>query len=273
MNDAPWSRAGSSNAFLAGRVALVAGAGAGIGRATALALAGAGADIVLAARRPGPLCELADEVHDTTGGRTVAIPADIGDPDSVRSMMDTGVAELGRLDIVVNVATYNPGGILEDLSREDFRKAFDINVLGVLEVSRAALPHLRRSGGGSIVQISSEAPRLKPAGLGAYAATKAAMETTSAVLAREVGPDGIRVNVVAAGTTDNAKLSGWIDELARERGTTPAAVRQEMAEDTALRRITLPEDIAATVLFLASPAARGITGTVTRVSSGLLLEP
>lgn len=273
MNDQPTMSVGSSDAVLTGRVALVAGAGAGIGRATALALAGAGADIVLAARRSGPLCELADEVHGTTGRRTVAIPADIGDPDSVRAMVDAGVAELGRLDVVVNVATYNPGGVLQDLSRDEFRRAFDINVLGVLEVSRAAVPHLRRSGGGSIVQISSEAPRLKPAGLGAYAATKAAMETVSAVLAREVGPDGIRVNVVAAGTTDNAKLSAWIDELARERGTTAAAVRREMAEDTALRRITLPEDIAATVLFLASPAARGITGTVTRVSSGLLLEP
>ncbi|MGW0664161.1 SDR family NAD(P)-dependent oxidoreductase [Streptodolium elevatio] len=258
---------------LAGRVAIIAGAGAGIGRATALALAEAGADVVLAARRPGPLRELADEVRKSTGRRALAIPTDIADPDAVRALVDGAVAELGRLDVVVNVATYNPGGLLENLERDEFRRAFDINVLGVLEVSRAALPHLRRSGGGSIVQISSEAPRMKLAGLAAYASTKAAMETASAILAREVGGDGIRVNVVAPGTTENAKLSAWIEELARERNTTPAAVRHEMVEDTALRRITLPEDIAATVLFLASPAARGITGTVTHVNSGLILEP
>jgi NAD(P)-dependent dehydrogenase (short-subunit alcohol dehydrogenase family) len=258
---------------LADRVALVAGAGAGIGRASALALAGAGADIVLAARRPEPLRELADEVQRLTGRRAVAVPTDIADPDAVHALTDRAVAELGRLDVVVNVATYNPGGMLEHLPRDDFRRAFDINVLGVLEVSRAALPHLRRSGGGAIVQISSEAPRMKLAGLAAYAATKAAMETASAILAREVGGEGIRVNVVAPGTTENAKLTAWIHELARERNTTPDAVRQTMVEDTALRRITLPEDIAAAVLFLASPAAQGITGTVTHVGSGLVLEP
>lgn len=258
---------------LDGRIAVVAGVGPGIGRATALALAGAGADLVLAARRPEPLRALAYEIAQATGQHALAVPTDIADPDAVHAMVNAGAAELGRLDVVVNVATYCPRGTVEHLAREEFRRAFDVNVLGVLEVSRAALPYLRKSDGGSIVQISSEAPRLKATELAAYSATKAAMEIASATMAREVGGDGVRVNVVSAGSTDNAKLAAWIDTLAQEQGRTPEAVRQEMADAAALRRITTAEDVAAAVLFLASPAARGITGTVTRVTSGLLLEP
>jgi NAD(P)-dependent dehydrogenase (short-subunit alcohol dehydrogenase family) len=198
---------------------------------------------------------------------------DIADPAACHRLAEAAADLLGRLDIVVNVATYNPPGTIEELDRDEFRRAFDVNVLGVLEVSRAALPHLRRSGGGSIVQISSAAPRMKLPGLGAYASTKAAMEIASATMAREVGPDGVRVNVVVAGYTDNAKLAAWIDDLARERNTTPDAVREDMASSSALRRITRPEDIAETVLFLAGPGAAGITGTVTQVTSGVLLEP
>ncbi|MCF2531137.1 SDR family NAD(P)-dependent oxidoreductase [Yinghuangia soli] len=258
---------------LDGRVAVVAGVGPGIGRATAAALAEAGADLVLAARRPEPLRALAHEIAETTGRYVLAVPTDIAAPDAVHAMIDAGVAELGRLDIVVNVATYCPRGVVEHLAREEFRRAFEVNVLGVLEVSRAALPHLRKSDCGSIVQISSEAPRLKAPELAAYSATKAAMEIASATMAREVGPDGVRVNVVSAGSTDNEKLAAWIETLAQEQGRSAEAVRREMAEDAALRRITTAEDVAATVLFLSSPAARGITGTVTRVTSGLLLEP
>lgn len=258
---------------LDGRVAVIAGAGDGIGRATALALGRAGADLVLAARRPEPLEQLAADVTAETGRQVVAMPTDIADPAACHLLTEAAADLLGRLDIVVNVATYNPPGTIEDLDRDEFRRAFDVNVLGVLEVSRAALPHMRRSGGGSIVQISSAAPQLKLPGLGAYAATKSAMEIASATLAREVGPEGIRVNVVTPGYTDNAKLAAHIDKLARQRGTAPDTVRQEIAASAALRRITRPEDIAETVLFLAGPGAAGITGTVTPVTSGMILEP
>lgn len=258
---------------LDGKVAVIAGAGEGIGRSTALALARAGADIVVAARRPEPLEKLAAEVGAATGREVVAMPTDIADPEACHTLAAAASDLLGRLDIVVNVATFNPPGTIEEIDRDAFRRAFDINVLGVLEVSRAALPYMRRVGGGSIVQISSAAPRMKLPGLGAYAATKAAMEIASATMAREVGRDGIRVNVVVAGYTDNAKLTAHIEEIAARKGGTPEAVRADMASSAALRRITQPGDIAETVLFLAGPGAAGITGTVTQVTSGILLEP
>ncbi|MGW1988572.1 SDR family NAD(P)-dependent oxidoreductase [Embleya sp. NPDC001921] len=251
------------------RVAIVAGAGDGIGRACALALARGGADLALAARRPEPLARLAEEIGGLTGRRVLAIPTDLADQAECRALVDTAARELGRVDVVVNVATYNPSGRLEDLDPAEFRRAFEINVLGVLAVSRAALPYMRAVGGGSIVQISSEAPRAKPANLGAYAATKAAMEVASGVLAKEVGPDGVRVNVVVAGYTENAKLAAYIADIAARRQVPEAEVRAEMTKSSALRRITLPEDIAEAVAFLSSPGARAITGTVTPVTSGV----
>lgn len=258
---------------LDGRVAVVAGAGEGIGLATALALAGEGADLVLGARRAEPLRELADRVAARTGRKVLAVPTDIADRDACHALVGAAADGLGRVDAVVNVATYNPSGRVEDLDRDEYRKAFDVNVLGVLEVSRAALPHMRAVGGGSIVQISTEAPRMKLPYMAAYASTKMAMEIASATMAREVGRDNIRVNVVVAGYTDNAKLAKYLEEVAERRGLTAEEVRTEFASSAALRRITQPEDIAEAVLFLASPRSRGMTGTVTHVTSGVVLEP
>ncbi|WP_406288548.1 SDR family NAD(P)-dependent oxidoreductase [Embleya sp. NBC_00896] len=252
-----------------GRVAIVAGAGDGIGRACAIALARSGADVVVAARRPEPLRRLAADIADLTGRRVLDVPTDLADQDACRALVDTAAKELGRVDVVVNVATYNPAGRLEDLDPAEFRRAFEINVLGVLAVSRAALPYMRAVGGGSIVQISSEAPRAKLVNLGAYAATKGAMEVASGVLAKEVGPDGVRVNVVVAGYTDNAKLAAYMADIADRRGVPVTTVRDEMTKSSALRRLTRPEDIADVVAFLASAQARAITGTITPVTSGV----
>lgn len=258
---------------LEGRVAVVAGAGEGIGLATAVALAGEGMDLVLGARREGPLRELADRVTERTGRKVLAVPTDIADRDQCHALVAAAADRLGRVDAVVNVATYNPSGRVEELDRDEFRRAFDVNVLGVLEVSRAALPYMRAVGGGAIVQISTEAPRLKLPYMAAYSSTKMAMEIASATLAREVGKDNVRVNVVVAGYTDNAKLAAYLEDVARRRGTTAEAVREEFAASAALRRITQPEDIAEAVLFLVSPRSRAITGTVTHVTSGVVLEP
>lgn len=258
---------------LEGRVAVLAGAGEGIGLASALALAEEGADLVLGARRPEPLRALAERVADRTGRKVLAVPTDIADREACHALVAAAADGLGRVDVVVNIATYNPSARVEDLDRDEFRRAFDVNVLGVLEVSRAALPHMRAVGGGSIVQISSEAPRMKLPHLAAYASTKMAMEIASATMAREVGRDGIRVNVVVAGYTDNAKLADYLEDVARRRGSTAEEVREEFAGSAALRRITQPEDIAEAVRFLASPRSRAMTGTVTHVTSGVVLEP
>ena len=253
---------------LAGAVALVSGAGDGIGRACALAFAADGARVVLGARDATRLGHLADEVR-RSGGDAVAVPTDITDADQVQRLVDSAVNAFGRLDAVVNVAAHAaPPTFIESFAPEDYRRSFEVNVLGTLEVSRRALPHLRAAGGGSIVQISALSAHTRLAGLADYTATKAALETASITLAREVGRDGIRVNVVVPGYTTGAGLDGHLEALAARRGVTRDDIERELVRSSALRRFVDPADIAEAVLYLASGRSRAITGQLLHVNAG-----
>lgn len=250
------------------RVALVSGVGDGIGRACALALAADGADLVLGARDGSRLERIAHEVR-ALGRRAVVVPADVSDPDAVARLVAAGPDALGRLDVVVNVAaragTNRP---VEHLDAEDVRRSFEVNVLGTLEVSRRAVPHLRDAGGGSIVQISALSAHTRLPGLADYTSTKAAMVTASLTLAREVGRDGIRVNVVVPGYTTGEGLDRYLDSVAERRGTSRAEVEREILRSSALRRFPEPGDIAEAVAWFASGRSRAVTGQVLHVNAG-----
>jgi 3-oxoacyl-[acyl-carrier protein] reductase len=257
---------------LEGKVAVVAGAGPGIGRACALAFARSGAEVVVAARRPEALSALADEVAATTGRRTLAAPTDVGDLAQCRQLIETTVAEFGRIDAVVNVATYGGGfNAVDQMDFDEYRRAFEVNVLGTLEISRSAARHMRASGGGSIVQISTLGVRGLLEKQAAYISTKAAMVAASLIMAKEVGRYGVRVNIVTPGYTTGEPLDRMFAEIAARRGRTAEEVSAEAASRSALRRHVDPEDIAAAVLWLASPAARTITGDEITVSAGLFI--
>ncbi|MGR7000025.1 SDR family NAD(P)-dependent oxidoreductase [Yinghuangia aomiensis] len=206
---------------------------------------------MLGARRAEPLRELAATVAERTGRKVLAVPTDIADADACRARSagrggGTGSARSTRWSTWP--PTIRPAAWRTSTATNSAR-AFDVNVLGVLEVSRAALPHMRAVGGGSIVQISTEAPRMKLPYMAAYASTKMAMEIASATMAREVGRDGIRVNVVVAGYTDNREAGrSYLESEARRRGMTAEEVRADFASSAALKRITQPEDIAEAVL-------------------------
>ncbi|CAN5605596.1 SDR family oxidoreductase [soil metagenome] len=254
---------------LAGGVAVVSGAGDGIGRACALALAADGADVVLGARTLDRLTALCAEVTATTGRAAVAVRCDITDPDQARALADTAAERFGRLDAVVNVAALSGGRHkIEQLADEDLRAAFEVNVVGTLAVCRAALPHLRASGGGAITQISTLSTRSTLPGLAAYAATKQALVSASRTLALEVGRDGIRVNVVVPGYTRGAPLDRLFERMAEARGTDATAIEAEIVASTALRRIPSAHDIAEAVLYLASPRAACVTGVSIDVNGG-----
>jgi 3-oxoacyl-[acyl-carrier protein] reductase len=261
-----------SEQLLAGRVALVVGAGAGIGRSCALALARDGADVVLAARRAEPLQQLADEVAATHGRRALAVPTDISDLAQCAALVDTTVAELGRVDVVVTVATTSGAhATVEELDFEDYRRAFELNVLGVLEVSRSAAAHMRETGGGSIVQISSLAATSMLVKQTAYSSTKRAMMVASFTMAKELGSHDIRVNVVTPGYTTGDDLDALFAGIAARTGADPAEVSTRAAKSAALRRHVDPADIAEAVAFLASPRARNITGVEIKVDAGQLI--
>lgn len=259
-----------SERTLAGAVALVTGAGPGIGRACALALADDGADVVLAARRPESLDELATEIGRETGRRIVAVPTDISHLEQCRAAVDRAVAEFGRVDVVVNVATHggSPSAPVVEIDWDDYLASVQVNVIGTMEICRAAARHMVDHGGGSIVNISALSATTLMADMARYTSTKGAMESMSKTMAKEVGPAGVRVNIVTPGMTAGPPLDAMFERMAVAQSRTPAEVSARFAAGAALRRHVEADDIAEAVRFLASPRARNITGQEIQVTAG-----
>ena len=240
------------------KVAVVTGAGRGIGAASALALAEAGADVLLSARTEEQLKEVAAQV-EALGRRAVIVPADLNDLDAVAALADTAAAELGRLDVVVN----NVGGTMPrpflDTSPRYLEEAFHFNVSTAHALTRAAVPHLLKGGGGSVVCISSVMGRVTGRGYVAYGTAKAALAHWSRLTAADLAPR-IRVNAIAVGSVATSAL---------EIVTGDEGLRTTMEQGTPLQRIGDPDEIAATVLYLASDAGGYVTGKVIEVDGGI----
>ena len=177
------------------RVWFITGTSSGFGREIARAALDAGDRVVATARRVAGLADLVDQAPD----RVRAVALDVTDPVAVRAAVDVAVAEFGRIDVVVNNAGYGSRGALEELSDEQVRAQFDVNVFGVLDVLRAVLPVMRGQRSGHVVQMSSVGGVTTTLGGAAYAATKFALEGLSEALALEVAPLGIRVTLVEPG--------------------------------------------------------------------------
>jgi 7-alpha-hydroxysteroid dehydrogenase len=242
------------------QVAIVTGSGRGIGAASAVALAEAGADIVLAARTEEQLREVARRV-EATGRRAAVVAGDLTDVELMGSLADTAHQTFGRVDIVVN----NLGGTMPrpllDTSPRALEEAFHFNVGAGHALVRAAVPLMLEGDhpGGAIVNISSVMGHVGARGYLAYGTVKGALDQYTRLAARDLSPR-IRVNAVAVGSTATSALD---IVMASEE------LRTQMEEATPLKRIGDPEDIAATVLFLASSAGSFITGKVIEADGGL----
>lgn len=267
-------RAGSCQSLpvlLANRVAVVSGIGPGMGRDVSLALAREGADVVLAARSAERLDAVAAEVR-TLGRKALPIATDVADAEQCRRLAARAVEELGRIDVLVNNAfAAGPFDPIETASFDDWRRVFEVNLFGSLELSRAVLSSMKARGG-SIVMIGSMSMRLIEPRFGGYAASKAALLTAARTLAREVGAYRIRVNSVVPGYIWGPALAGYFRRLAAERSTTPEAVYEQIAARSALGYIPSSEEIAGAVVFFASELSRPITGQALDVNCGHHLE-
>jgi NAD(P)-dependent dehydrogenase (short-subunit alcohol dehydrogenase family) len=177
------------------KVFLVTGSSRGLGRQIAEAVLAAGHRLVATARKPDSLADLAERY----GPQILPFALDVTDPDAARAAVAAAVTTFGRLDVVVNNAGYANLAAVEDITLADFREQVDTNLLGVVNVTKAALPVLRAQGGGHIIQVSSIGGRLATPGLSAYQAAKWAVGGFSEVLAREVAPLGIKVTVLEPG--------------------------------------------------------------------------
>jgi 7-alpha-hydroxysteroid dehydrogenase len=248
---------------LSDQVAIVTGAGRGIGAAIAESFGEAGADVVLTARTASQLDETSAAIG-AHGGRVLAVPGDVNDLDFLAELVATTKAELGRIDIVVNNAGGSMSKPMLETRVDELEAAFHFNVSAPFELSRLAVPSMLEVGGGSIVNIGSVAGRNANRGGLTHSLTKAALAQLTRLMAAELAPR-IRVNAVLPGAIETAALKWWLDSK-------DASARDEMRQNTPMRRNGIPEDVAPAVLFLVSPAASWVTGKLIEVDGGAVSD-
>jgi clavulanate-9-aldehyde reductase len=238
--------------WLGGKTALVTGASSGIGRAIALALAEAGARVALGARRRDRLAALASRIEEVGSG-ALPLDLDVIDEAGCRRAVQQTVEELGGLDILVNNAGLMLLGQVEGADTEDWRRMVDTNVLGLMYMTHAALPHLLERRG-AVVQLSSSSGRVARSGSAVYSASKFAVNAFSESLRQELTARGVRVVVVEPGVVETELRDHITDPAAKERITAAAAsVRQLQPEDVAAAvtyAVSQPEHVAVNELFI-----------------------
>src|SRR5437588_852150 len=244
---------------LNGKVAVVTGASKGIGAEIARELAAAGAAVVVnyASSKEGAERVVADIANK--GGRAIAVRADLADLADIRGLFVETKKAFGRLDILVNNAGVYEFLPLENVTEEHFHKHFDVNVLGLLLAIQEATKYFGPEGG-SVINISSSASMSAPPTASVYSATKAAVDTITKSLAKELGPRKIRVNAINPGMVETEGLHAG--------GFVGSDFQKLFEAQSALGRIGQPDDVAPAVVFLASPDAGWITGETLVVSGG-----
>jgi len=261
--------------LLEDQVVVITGAGPGLGTTLARRCAEEGADVVVAARTAATLDAIVTEV-EAAGRRGLAVPTDVVDRDEVQALAATTIAELGRIDVLVNAAF--PGSHrnnvvdMDDAALDAWRRAIDIASFGTLLACRYVAPYMIEAGRGAIVNVTSMSSRLAYGGRSDYAAGKAAAHRLGWALADELGPAGIRVNAVAPGFIWSDVLRDWIETTARAEGVTYEEKLAEHVQEMALRRVATEDEVANAVLFLASDLASGITGATIDVNAGHLFQ-
>ncbi|NYF87978.1 glucose 1-dehydrogenase [Tunturiibacter empetritectus] len=244
---------------LAGKVAVVTGASKGIGAGIAKALGAAGASVVVNYASSKSGAEVVVEAIVKAGGKAVAVQGDVSKPVEAQAIVDAAVKNFGKLDILVNNSGVYEFGPIDVITPEHFHKQFDINVLGILLVTQAAVKHIGK--GGSIINIGSVVSRITPAGSSVYSATKGAVDALTGVLSKELGGKGIRVNALNPGLieTEGTHSAGFIG----------SDFDKEHVASVPLGRIGQPDDIADIAVFLASDQAGWLTGELITAGGGL----
>ncbi|HEY0863316.1 MAG TPA: glucose 1-dehydrogenase [Lacunisphaera sp.] len=245
---------------LAGKTALVTGASKGIGAAIAKHLAAAGASVVVnyASSKAGADKVVAEII--AAGGKAVAIHGDVAKPDDIKRLVAESVKAFGRLDILVNNAGVYEFLPIEAITPEHFHRQFNINVLGLLLTTQEAVKHFPAAGG-SIINLGSVVTDLTPPMSAVYTGTKGAVDAITGVLAKELGPKGIRVNALNPGLT--------ITEGTHSGGIAGSEMEKNAVKQTPLGRAGQPQDIAKAAVFLASDDSGWVTGELLRVGGGI----
>ena len=238
---------------LSGLRAVVTGGASGIGLATARALAAQGAAVAVLDLDPDGVSE-----------PLLGFKADVSDDVSVRAAVDAAATRLGGIDILVNNAGIGAAGTVEDNTDEQWHRVLDVNVLGIVRTTRAALPHLRRSAHASVVNTCSIAATAGLPQRALYSASKGAVLSLTLAMAADHVREGIRVNCVNPGTADTP----WVSRLL-DAADDPAAERAALNARQPMGRLVTADEVAAAILYLAGPAAAAVTGTALAVDGGM----
>ena len=244
---------------LAGKVALVTGASKGIGAGIAKALAAEGAAVVVNYASSKAGADAVVEVISAAGGKAVAVQGDVSKEAEAKALVDAALEHFGRLDILVNNSGVYEFSAIEAATEEQYRKMFDVNVLGTLLPTKAAVPHLGE--GASIINISSVVTSVLMPESAIYTGSKGAVDAITGVLANELGPRKIRVNAINPGVVET--------EGTHTAGVVGSELEAGFAAQTPLGRIGQPGDIANIAVFLASDDAGWVTGEKLTASGGL----
>jgi NAD(P)-dependent dehydrogenase (short-subunit alcohol dehydrogenase family) len=238
------------------KIVLITGGTSGIGKVTAIAFANAGAKVVLTGRREKEGAEVVAEIKKN-GGTASFVRADVSKDADIVKAIDFVLATYGRLDVAFNNAGVEMLGPLDQVTEEQYRSTFDINVWGVLNSMKYEIPAMLKGGGGAIVNTSSIAGHIGLAQASIYVATKHAVEGLTKAAAVEFAKQGIRVNAVAPGTIDTEMVARF-----------PKEAQEWLKSQHPVGRFGTSEDIAAAVLYLASDAAKFTTGAILAVDGG-----
>ena len=255
---------------LKGKVAIVGGGSKGLGRAAADVLAAEGASVAICSRSKPDLEKAAQEIRDTTKSDVFAFAGDLDKHDTIKALIAETVKRFGRLDIMVNNSGGPPLARSHNATEEQWEAALQRSLLFFARMSREALPHLKKSGSGRIINVLASTVYQPIPNLALSGVTRMGVIAFAKSLADEVGRDGILVNNVCPGSLLSERMLSNVTARAKELGVPVEQALADRAAETAVGRVGDPKEMAYLVAFLASSRASYITGTTMRVDGGLV---
>ncbi len=253
---------------LKGKVALIGGSSKGIGRAAATALAAEGCKVTICARDGATLTTTAQAIRQETMAQVLPFVCDMANYEDIKRVVAETAKTFGGLDIVVNNAGGPPSGTFDDFTEEDWQQAIDQNLLSAVRTIREALPHLRRSGSGRIINITSVSVKQPIDRLILSNTTRLGVVGMAKTVSREVAQEGITVNNICPGNIATERLISLIEERAQGQGITLEQAMELEESRLPMGFLGAPEDVANLVVFLASAKARYLTGATIQVDGG-----